>query len=96
MNSVDFISNIKGNSRLFVDFFDSTMALYNLIGQYEGLQITNNSSEAELRFTVEGNQSNLEQIVRDINSMQINTYSSVFQCSALMSEGCMIITLTEI
>lgn len=95
MDCIDFISKIKQNSGLLVNFFDSTMALYNLMGRYEGLVITNNSTAAEIKFTVDGDPKDLEEVIQYINTIQISCYG-IFQCNAVMEGSSMIITLTEI
>jgi hypothetical protein len=95
MNSVEFIKNIKENSGLLVNFFDATMALYNLIGTFDGLTITNNSSAAEIRFTVDGDYNQLASVLKTINAMQISVYTT-YQCNATMEGNSLIIILTEL
>ena len=95
MDSVEFVKNIKENSDLLVTMFDATIALYNLIGRFEGLMITNNSSAAEIRFTVEGEEDNLTSVLKMINNMQVSGYA-IYQCTAYLDNRTLVIILTEI
>lgn len=93
MDRIEFASNIRQDSVLLVNFFDSIMVLYDLIGRYQGLTITNNSTSAQIRFTVDGDMSNLQSVVAYINTVEITRYG-VYRCNATIEGDQMIITLT--
>ena len=95
MDSVEFVKNIKDHSDLLVTTFDATMALYNLVGRFEGLQIINNCTAAKIMFTVEGKENDLNQVLRVINNMQVSGYG-IFQCTAWMDDKSLSIVLTEL
>ena len=95
MDSIEFVKNIKDHSNLLVTTFDATLALYNLIGHFEGLQIINNCTEAKIMFTVEGEEENLNQVLKMINNMQVSGYG-IFQCTAWMDGKSLSIVLTEL
>lgn len=71
------------------------MALYDLIGQYQGLTITNSSTSAQLRFTVDGEQQNLEAVTAYINAVEITRYG-IYRCNAYMEGKQLIITLIPV
>lgn len=94
MDCVEFVKNIKENTGLLINFFDSTMALYDLVGQFEGLEITNNCTSVELRFIITGDMSNLQYVLKCINNMQITGYT-IYRCIAYIDDNHMIIILKE-
>lgn len=95
MDRVEFASAINQDSVLLVTYFDSIMALYDLIGQYEGLSITNSSTSAQLRFTVDGERSNLEGVVAYINAVEITRYG-IYRCNSYMEGNHLIINLIPV
>ena len=95
MDSVEFAKNIDNNADLFIKYFDSTMALYNLVHTFSGLKIVNNCSEAEIRFDVEGEVKDLQAALNFINNYQVSGYG-IFNCRAYMEVNHMVIILTQV
>ncbi len=95
MDSVEFVKNIENGANLLISYFDSTMALYNLIHNFAGLRLINNCSEAEIRFTVKGTKENLQEALDYINTYQVTGYG-IFSASAILEDDNMVITLTQI
>ena len=95
MDSVGFIKNIKENTGLLINFFDSTLALYNLIGKYDGLEVINETSTAQIRFIVNGERDNLDFVLQNINGLYVSGCVS-FLCEAYMEGNSMIIILKQV
>lgn len=86
MDCVEFIKSINENYGLIINFFDSTFALYNLLGQYTGLSITNESTDTEVRLSVSGEYNYLSYICKEINGMCVTGHVN-FNCVAEMVDG---------
>lgn len=95
MDCIEFMKGINDHSTLLVNTFDALMALYNLVGKFEGIQVINNCTAAKIMFTVEGEEDNLSGILRCINNMQVSGYG-IYECSAWIENGSLSIMLTEI
>ena len=95
MDSVEFVKNIKDHASLLVSAFDATIALYNLVGHFEGLQVINNCTEAKFMFTVEGEEDKLNQVLRMINNMEVSGYG-IYHCTAWMDGKNLSIILTDV
>lgn len=95
MDSVEFVKNIQDGANLLINYFDSTMALYDLVHKFTGLKLINNCSEAEIRFTVSGKQEQLQEALDFINTYNVSGYG-IFSANATMDGDNMIIILTQV
>lgn len=95
MDRIEFAAAIKQDSDLLVTYFDSIMALYDLIGQYQGLSIINNSTSAQLKFIIDGDRSNLETMIAYINAVEITRYG-IYRCNAYFEGNRLVINLIPV
>ena len=95
MDRVEFASAINQDSVLLVTYFDSIMALYDLIGQYQGLSVINDSTSAQLKFIIDGDRSNLETMVAYINTAEITRYG-IYRCNSYFEGNQLVINLIPV
>lgn len=100
MNSCEFIKNVQTDIPAIKILFDTTMALYNLIGYYQGFNISvQDASGVDIAYVVTAqNASDLEQLMNNIQNMQVTIYSRIYLCNAVLdpTTGRLVINLKDI
>lgn len=90
MNSYEFMQNINRDIGNISEIFDSTMALYEVIGHYNGISVIDSEAvEAVMTYTVStDSQSKLEELLIAMKNTKVTVYGITYitDCSKIGNE----------
>lgn len=99
VNSYDFMQNINRDIGCIRTMFDATMALYQVIGQFNGITVVNKNmvNEAVIQYSIIAESE--EQIYRllvDIANLRVTIYDNTYLVTSMPNESGVTIILQPI
>lgn len=84
MDSCDeFIKNIKGDMLYILRWFDAIIALYNLVGKYQFLDVRAETDEGDIVFILQSNNMiDISSLMRSLDSTCITIFSRTYSVDA--------------
>lgn len=75
----EFIKNIEGDMIYILKWFDAIVALYNLVGKYQFLNVKAESIEGDIIFTLQSdNVNDINLLMRSLESTCITIFSRTY------------------
>lgn len=99
MNSYDFMQNINRDMGCIRMMFDATMALYQVIGQINGISVINRDmvNEAIIQYSITAeSEEQLNQLLSDIANLRVTIYDNTYLVTSTRNENGVMICLQPV
>lgn len=99
MNSYDFMQNINRDMGCIRMMFDATMALYQVIGQINGISVINRDmvNEAIMQYSITAeSEEQLNQLLSDIANLRVTIYDNTYLVTSTRNENGVMICLQPV